>query len=214
MIRACIFDLDGVLVDTAKYHYLAWKRLAEGLGFNFTEHHNERLKGVSRMDSLRILLSIGGIKKSEQEMEVLASIKNQWYVEYISQLTSEDILPGTLEILDFLKKHNILVAVGSSSRNARTILKGIGLEESFMSIVDGTRIVKAKPDPEVFTKAADDMGVSYSECIVFEDAITGVQAAKNAGMKAIGIGDSDVLNHADMVVPSLEKLDFDKLFEL
>ncbi len=214
MIKACIFDLDGVIVDTAKYHYLAWKKLAKGLGFEFTEHHNERLKGVSRMDSLKILLSIGGIEKNEQEMEVLASVKNQWYVEYISQLTPAEILPGTFEILDFLNKHNILVAVGSSSRNARTILKCIGLEKAFGSIVDGIRLSKAKPDPEVFTKAADDLGVNYSECIVFEDAFTGIEAAKNAGMKAIGIGEPDVLNQADMVVPSLDKLDFNKLFKL
>jgi len=214
MLKACIFDLDGVIVDTAKYHYLAWKRLAKNLGFTFTEQDNERLKGVSRFDSLKILLSIGKIEKKEQEFEELAAIKNQWYVEYVSRLTPSEILPGTLEILDFLKKRNIPVAIGSSSRNARIILNCIGLENAFDSIVDGTRIAKAKPDPEVFTKAADDLGVNYSECIVFEDAFTGIEAAKNAGMKAIGIGAPDILIQADMVVPSLDKLDYNKLFEL
>jgi beta-phosphoglucomutase len=212
-IKACIFDLDGVIVDTAKYHYLAWKKLANGMGFDFTEHHNERLKGVGRIDSLRILLSIGGIEKDEREIELLADIKNKWYVEYISQLTPDDILPGVLEILEFLKQNNIRVAIGSSSKNARTILKCIGLESSFESIVDGTRITKAKPDPEVFAKAADDLHVKYSECIVFEDAFTGIEAAKNAGMKTIGIGDTDILNMANLVVSSLEKLDFNKILE-
>jgi beta-phosphoglucomutase len=214
VLKACIFDLDGVIVDTAKYHYLAWKRLAEGLGFHFTEHDNERLKGVSRFDSLKILLSIGKIEKTEQEFEELAAIKNQWYVEYVSRLTPSEILPGTLEILDFLKKRNIPVAIGSSSRNARIILSCIGLESAFGSIVDGTRIARAKPDPEVFTKAADDLGVNYSECIVFEDAFTGIEAAKNAGMKAVGIGAPDILIQADLVIPSLDKLDYNKLFEL
>jgi beta-phosphoglucomutase len=214
VLKACIFDLDGVIVDTAKYHYLAWKRLAESLGFIFTEQDNERLKGVSRFDSLRILLSIGKIEKTEQEFEELAAIKNQWYVEYVSRLTPSEILPGTLEILDFLKKRNIPVAIGSSSRNARIILSCIGLESAFGSIVDGTRIARAKPDPEVFTKAADDLGVNYSECIVFEDAFTGIEAAKNAGMKAVGIGALDILIQADLVIPSLDKLDYNKLFEL
>jgi beta-phosphoglucomutase len=214
LLKACIFDLDGVIVDTAKYHYLAWKRLAKGLGFDFTEHDNERLKGVSRVDSLKILLSIGHVEKTDQEIEVLASIKNQWYVEYISQLTPNEILPGTYEFLRFLKSHDIPVAIGSSSKNARLILKCIGLESAFNSIVDGNRIAKAKPDPEVFTKAAEDLGVNYSECIVFEDAFTGIEAAKNAGMKSVGIGEPDILKQADLVVPSLDKLDYNKLFEL
>jgi len=213
MIKACIFDLDGVIVDTAKYHYLAWKRLAKGLGFDFTERHNERLKGVARIDSLKILLSIGGIKKNEQEIELLAEVKNKWYVEYISQLTPADILPGTHEILTFLKEHNILVALGSSSKNATTIIEHIGLKSDFEAVVDGNRLTKAKPDPEVFTKAADDLKVEYKYCIVFEDAITGIEAAKRAGMKAIGIGDPFFLKQADLVVPSLDKLEFKKILE-
>jgi beta-phosphoglucomutase len=214
MIKACIFDLDGVIVDTAKYHYLAWKRLAESLGFNYTEHDNEQLKGVGRMDSLKRLLTIGGITKKEEELEILAAQKNQWYVEYISRLTPAEILPGAIDLLDILKKQKILLAIGSSSKNATTILKCIKIDDKFDSIVDGNRITHAKPDPEVFTKAADDLHVSYSECVVFEDAITGIQAAINAGMKTIGIGEPSVLNKAGMVVPSLDKLDYHKIFEL
>jgi len=214
-LKACIFDLDGVIVDTAKYHYLAWKRLADELGFFFSEEHNERLKGVSRMDSLEILLSVGNIiDKSSEEKEYLASRKNIWYVEYISHLTPEDILPGTLELIGFLKTKDIKIALGSASKNARSILKGIKLEQAFDSIVDGTRIAKAKPDPQVFTTGADDLGVKYSECIVFEDAEAGVEAAIRAGMKSIGIGSPVQLGKANMVVAGLDQIKFDKLFEL
>lgn len=213
-ISACIFDLDGVIVDTAKYHYLAWKRLADELGFFFSEEHNERLKGVSRMDSLEILLSVGKIKKTDAEKEYLAARKNAWYVEYISNLSPDEILPGAIELLKFLKSKNIKIALGSASKNARAILKGINLEHAFDSIVDGTRIGKAKPDPQVFTTGADDLGVKYNECIVFEDAEAGIEAAIRAGMKSVGIGNPEQLKRANLVVPSLDKLIFTQLWSL
>ena len=213
-LSACIFDLDGVIVDTAKYHYLAWKRLADEMGFFFSEDHNERLKGVSRMDSLEILLSVGNIKKTAEEKEYLANRKNTWYVEYICDLSPNEILPGALELLGFLKSKDILIALGSASKNARAILKGIKLESAFDSIVDGNRIAKAKPDPQVFTTAADDLKVQYEECIVFEDAEAGVEAALRAGMKCIGIGSPLNLGKAHLVVPSLDKLNFDALFHM
>jgi beta-phosphoglucomutase len=215
MLKACIFDLDGVIVDTAKYHYLAWKRLADELGFYFSEEHNERLKGVSRMDSLEILLSVGKItNKTQEEKEALATRKNNWYVEYISQITPEEILPGSLELIGYLKTKDIKIALGSASKNARSILKGIKLERAFDSIVDGTRISKAKPDPQVFTTGADDLGVKYAECIVFEDAEAGIEAAIRAGMKSIGIGSPVQLGKANLVVPGLDKLKFETLFEI
>lgn len=215
MIKACIFDLDGVIVDTAKYHYLAWKRLANELGFFFSEEHNERLKGVSRMDSLEILLSVGKITdKTPEEKEMLASKKNAWYVEYISHITPEEILPGAIELIDFLKSKGIKIALGSASKNARAILKGINLEHVFDSIVDGTRISKAKPDPQVFTTGADDLGVKYSECIVFEDAEAGIEAAIRAGMRCVGIGSPVQLGKANIVVPSLDMLRFETLFKI
>lgn len=212
-LKACIFDLDGVIVDTAKYHYLAWKRLAEELGFFFSEEHNERLKGVSRMDSLKILLSVGGISKSVEEMELLADKKNKWYVEYIGKLTPTDILPGSMEILQFCKKNKIHTALGSASKNAKTILKGIGLENEFEVVVDGNLITKAKPDPQVFTKAAVMLGVSYPECVVFEDSFSGIEAAKTAGMKAVGIGSKGILGKADIIVPLLDKLNLDEFIQ-
>jgi beta-phosphoglucomutase len=215
MIRAAIFDLDGVIVDTAKYHYLAWKRLANELGFDFTEQDNEQLKGVSRMASLEILLNIGNIKNlSQQEKEKLAQKKNDWYVDYIAQITPLEILPGFLDLFKFLKSNHIKVAVGSASKNARTILSKIGLINLFDTVVDGNRITKAKPDPQVFTKAADDMDIPYNLCVVFEDAEAGIEAAINAGMKCVGIGTPILLRKANIVVQSLDQLDFNEVINL
>lgn len=214
LVKACIFDLDGVIVDTAKYHYLAWKRLANELGFEFTEKDNERLKGVSRMDSLNILLSVGGIiVDDEREREALATRKNNWYVEYISQMTEEEILPGVVEFLDLVRKNGIKTAIGSASKNTMLILERIRLVDYFDAIVDGHKITKAKPDPEVFLKAAEELNVEPPLCCVFEDAIAGVQAAKRAGMKVIGVGNPQTLREADKVIQSfvgcgLDLIDF------
>ncbi|MGQ9856001.1 MAG: beta-phosphoglucomutase [Fervidobacterium sp.] len=201
--KACIFDLDGVIVDTAKYHYFAWKRLAKELGFEFTEKDNERLKGVSRMESLEILLSVGGIKIEDQKLkEQLADKKNNWYVEYISQMTKDEILPGVEEFLRKLKNVGIKIAIGSASKNTMTILRRIELVDLFDSIIDGTKITKAKPDPEVFLKAAEELNVDPKDCCVFEDAVAGIEAAKRAGMKVIGVGDPEILKDADKVITS------------
>jgi beta-phosphoglucomutase len=215
MIKACIFDLDGVIVDTARFHYIAWRRLANMLGFEFTEHDNERLKGVSRMDSLEILLSVGKITNLPDEKKLeYADMKNKWYVEYISTLTPTDILPGALEILGFLKSHDIKTAIGSASKNAMSILQGLKLEHAFDTIVDGTRIAKAKPDPQVFLTGAYDLKVAPNQCVVFEDAEAGVEAAIRGGMKCIGIGSPAQLGKADIVVPSLDKLNFEMVLSL
>jgi beta-phosphoglucomutase len=203
--KACIFDLDGVIVDTAKYHYLAWKRLAKELGFEFTEKDNERLKGVSRMESLEILLSVGGIRIDDENVKLqLAEKKNKWYVEYINQMTKDEILPGVIEFLELLKSAGIKIAIGSASKNTITILERIGLKDFFDAIIDGTKISKAKPDPEVFLKAAEELGVRPEECCVFEDAVAGIQAAKSAGMKVIGVGDPMILKDADKVIQSFQ----------
>ncbi|MGC8825158.1 MAG: beta-phosphoglucomutase [Bacteroidales bacterium] len=215
MTQGVIFDLDGVIVDTAKYHFLAWQRLARELGFEFTETHNERLKGVSRMASLEILLSVGGIQHlSEDKKRQLAEKKNQWYVEYIEKITPAEILPGFLPLLDFLKRQGVKVAVGSASKNAGTILNRLGLIEQFDALVDGNRITEAKPNPQVFTLAADDMGVPYRACVVVEDAEAGIEAAIRAGMKCIGIGSPAILGKANMVVETLEQLNFEDLLNL
>jgi len=209
--KAFIFDLDGVIVDTAKYHYLAWRRLAEELGFEFTEEHNERLKGVSRVRSLEILLEIGNKTLTKEEMTSYATKKNEWYVDYIIKMTPEEILPGAIELLKYLKENGLGVALASASKNAPLILERLNITEYFDAIVDGNRVSKTKPDPEVFLKAAKELNASISECIVFEDAVAGVEAAKNAEMYCVGIGNKTVLNKADMVIDGLHAFQLDML---
>jgi beta-phosphoglucomutase len=210
-IEACIFDLDGVIVDTAKYHYLAWKRLADDLGIPFTETDNERLKGVSRMASLEIILDLGKVKAGPEEKEEYAGLKNRWYVEYISRMTPEEILPGALNFIRELKAANIRVALGSASRNTPLILSRVELENVFDAVADGNNVNKAKPDPEVFITAARLVNVKPDNCVVFEDAAAGVQAALNAGMKCVGIGSAEVLSGAHIIVKGLDEMNLNRL---
>ncbi|MES2279676.1 MAG: beta-phosphoglucomutase [Bacteroidota bacterium] len=213
-IKACIFDLDGVIVDTAIYHYQAWKRLANQLGFDFTEHDNEQLKGVSRTRSLEIILQLGGVTKTEAEREELASLKNTWYVEMISKMRPDEILPGAKEFVEACRAAGIKTALGSASKNSMMILDKVGMTNLFDAIIDGNKVTKAKPDPEVFLKGAEELGINPSECVVFEDAIAGVEAAKAGGMKAVGIGEPLVLIKADIVLPGLFEMTLDKLNDL
>ena len=206
MIKGFLFDLDGVIVDTAKYHYVAWKRLAEELSIPFNENDNERLKGVSRMRSLDILLELGGLDLSEQIKEVHAAKKNAWYIEYITKMTPDEILPGALEFIQQAKENNIKIALGSASKNAITILERLKITEFFDAIITGNEVSKAKPDPEIFLKGAEALGLNPEECMVFEDAEAGVEAAHNGHMKCIGIGSKDVLGAADFVVQGLAAL--------
>jgi len=200
-VSACIFDLDGVIVDTAKYHYLAWKRLAEELGFDFLIEHNERLKGVSRMTSLDILLEVGGLTFPQAEKEEMAARKNAWYLEYIVKMTPEEILPGVIDFLTLLRKSGIKISLGSASKNAMLILERVQLQSYFDAVIDGNKALKAKPDPQVFLLAAQELKQDPTSCVVFEDAAAGVEAAKAAGMRCVGIGSPDVLGLADKVVP-------------
>ncbi|MEC0368373.1 beta-phosphoglucomutase [Paenibacillus chibensis] len=213
-IRACLFDLDGVLVDTAKYHYLAWKRLAEELGFDFTEQDNERLKGVSRMASLDILLGIGGLNLDEETKLALAEKKNAWYVDYISRMDESEILPGALAFLQELKAEGIRIALGSASKNAMTILNNTHMVPYFDAIIDGTKTASAKPDPEVFLLGAQELKVDPAECVVFEDAEAGIEAAIRAGMRSIGVGSKATLGRADDVVSSLQEMSASRLMKL
>lgn len=201
MIKGCIFDLDGVVVNTAHYHFEAWQRIARELGFEFTEKHNERLKGVSRAASLDILLEVGGLVLPDAEKQLLAAKKNAWYLEHINKMSAADILPGTATFIDLVKSIGIKTALGTSSKNAPLILKQVGLLGAFDSIVDGNRAANAKPDPEVFLMAADDLKIDPQYCVVFEDAIAGVEAAHRGGMKCIGVGDPLTLAEADKVIP-------------
>lgn len=196
-IKACIFDLDGVIVDTAKYHYLAWKELADELGFFFSEKDNERLKGVSRMASLDILLEVGKISMGETEKLKLAEKKNKRYLEYIMKMTSDEVLPGVREFLKALRILGIRISLGSASKNAKIILRQTGIEDLFDAIADGTNVIKAKPDPEVFLKGAELLNVMPQQCVVFEDAVAGIEAAHCAGMKCIGVGNPRILCDAD-----------------
>ncbi|MDP5107202.1 MAG: beta-phosphoglucomutase [Polaribacter sp.] len=196
MTKGIIFDLDGVIVDTAKYHYLAWKKLANELGFEFTKAQNELFKGVSRKRCLEILLEIGNREATQEEFDSWMIEKNVDYLKYIENMDASEILPDVPKILEFLKQNNIPIALGSASKNAQPILEKVGLLHYFDAIVDGNNVTKAKPDPEVFLLAAKQLGVNADDCIVFEDAVAGVEAANAAKMISIGIGDKDILSEA------------------
>jgi len=202
-IKGAIFDLDGVLVDTAKYHYLAWKRLACELGFNFTEADNERLKGVSRMRSLEILLECGRVSMENKRKEEAATRKNTWYVEYLQNLTENDLLSGAKEYLERLKNAGIRIALGSASKNAPLILEKLKISGFFDVVMDGNSVSKTKPNPEVFLKCAAALELLPEHCVVFEDAFAGIEAAKAGGMKVVGVGLPELLPGADLYINCL-----------
>lgn len=214
MVKGCIFDLDGVIVDTAKYHYLAWKALADDLGFDFTEKDNERLKGVSRMRSLDILLEIGNKKFDDETKLKFAENKNKKYLEYIFKMTPEEILPGVLDFLNDIKKQNIKISLGSASKNAMTILNRLNISNYFDAVIDGTKVSKAKPDPEVFLKGAEAIGLKPKECIVFEDAEAGVEAAIAGDFRCVGIGSVKNLGKANYVMPGFKDVTFKELIKI
>jgi beta-phosphoglucomutase len=205
-MQAAIFDLDGVIVDTAKYHYLAWKRLANELGFDFTEHDNERLKGVSRTRSLEILLEIGGVSADDSGKQSMMERKNGWYVEYISKLDASEILPGADDYLRLIRSKGVGTALASASKNAALILDRLNITPLFDVVVDGSMVQNSKPDPEAFVLAANKLGIDTSHCVVFEDAEAGVEAAARAGMGVVGIGKPNALPKADMVIAGLYQL--------
>lgn len=200
MIRAAIFDLDGVIIDTAHYHYIAWKRLASEFNFNLTIEHNELLKGVSRIRSLEIILEIGNVQLSEEEKERYANKKNAWFVDYIESIRPEEIFPGVPELIQALRNKGIKIALASSSKNAPRVIELLKIEGLFDTLVDGTMITHSKPHPEIFLLAASRLGVPPAECLVFEDAEAGVEAALAAGMKCVGVGSPAQLGKATQVI--------------
>jgi len=204
--KAVIFDLDGVIVDTAKYHYLAWKELANSLGFDFSEEQNELLKGVSRVRSLEILLDLGKVDLTQEEKDKYLIEKNVQYLQYIEKMDVSEILPGISDLLSHLKKEEIRFALGSASKNARLILENLNLIHLFDAIVDGNDVSTAKPDPEVFLIAAEKLATRPEDCIVIEDAQAGILAANAAGMISVGIGDQMVLQEADFNLKSTDEL--------
>lgn len=200
MIRAAIFDLDGVIIDTAHYHYIAWKRLASEFNINLTIEHNELLKGVSRIRSLEIILEIGNVQLSEEEKERYANKKNAWFVDYIESIRPEEIFPGVPELIQALRDKGIKIALASSSKNAPRVIELLKIEGLFDTLVDGTMITHSKPHPEIFLLAASRLGVPPAECLVFEDAEAGVEAALAAGMKCVGVGSPAQLGKATQVI--------------
>ena len=212
--KAFIFDLDGVIVDTAKYHYLAWKELANQLGFNFTMAQNERLKGVSRVRSLEILLDIGQVHLEEDEKSKYLKEKNEQYLQYIAKMDHTEILPGIDDVLHYLKHNKVPFSLGSASKNARLILETLDLIDLFDAIVDGNDVSTAKPDPEVFLIAAEKLGAKPEDCVVIEDAQAGIEAANKAGMTSVGIGDAHILHEANYMLKNTSELTIDFVQEL
>jgi beta-phosphoglucomutase len=212
--KGFIFDLDGVIVDTAKYHFLAWKRLAKSLDIDFTEEENEQLKGVSRVKSLEKILSWGNKTISEDKFTELMGKKNEEYLSYIAEMGSDEILPDVPRVLEALIEKQQPISLGSASKNARTILERVDLKKYFDAIVDGNDVSKAKPDPEVFLIAAKLLDMKPENCIVFEDSVAGVEAANTANMISIGIGGKDVLGHAQYVFKDFTEISEDFINEL
>ena len=213
MHKGLLFDLDGVIVDTAKYHYLAWKEIASDLGIDFTEQDNERLKGVSRMHSFEIVLEVGGKTMSQEEKEQYCEKKNEVYLTYIRKLEESEILPGVREFLEDVKRKGYKIALGSASKNSRLILDRLHLTEIFDEIIDGTKTSKAKPDPEVFVLGAKALGFACEECIVFEDAAAGIEAAHAGGMQTVGIGSKERLPEADFNIPGFADIQIEEIEE-
>lgn len=207
MKKGFIFDLDGVIVDTAKYHFLAWKKLANGVGIDFTEIQNEQLKGVSRVRSLEKILAWGDLTLEDRAFNELMAKKNDDYLSYIATMNESEILPDVVRVLQYLSEKGQQISLGSASKNAREILTRVNLLDRFDAIVDGNDVSKAKPDPEVFLIAAKKMGVKPSKCVVFEDAVAGIQAANTANMVSIGIGDKSILHEADYVFQDFTEID-------
>jgi beta-phosphoglucomutase len=212
--KGFIFDLDGVIVDTAKYHFLAWKKLANSIGVDFTEIQNEQLKGVSRIESLNKILKWGNRSLSQEDFNKLMAEKNTDYLSYIAKMNASEILPGVIDALQFLIDKKQPIALGSASKNSVEILKKVNLIKHFEAIIDGNAVTKAKPDPEVFLKAAEALKINPKDCIVFEDSVAGIQAANTANMISIGIGEASILYEADIVFKGFNEISKDFLEEL
>ncbi|MDU8885123.1 beta-phosphoglucomutase [Yeosuana sp. MJ-SS3] len=212
--KGFIFDLDGVIVDTAKYHFVAWKKLAKSIGIDFTEEQNEQLKGVSRVKSLEKILEWGQKNLSKEDFNHLMTQKNKDYLSYINQMDENEILPDVPKILNYLIEEKQGIALGSASKNAVAILERVKLIDKFQAIIDGNGVTKGKPNPEVFLKAKEKLNIKPEDCIVFEDAIAGIQAANSANMTTIGIGDKDILKEADYVFKDFTQISTEFINEL
>jgi beta-phosphoglucomutase len=212
--KGFIFDLDGVIVDTAHFHFKAWKKTAEELGFNLTEELNEKLKGVSRIDSLQKILDWANVSISKEQFDKMTFEKNEDYLSYVRQMTKNDVLPGVTEFVKNLKDMGYPIALGSASKNAKHILERVGLIDMFDAIVDGNSVAKAKPNPEVFINAAKLLKLNPEDCVVFEDSEAGIQAANIANMVSIGIGDPTILFEANFCFKDFTEINTNFLSKL
>ncbi len=216
-MKAVIFDLDGVITDTAEWHYLAWKDLANSIGIDFNREFNEELKGISRMESLEKILEHGGVadQYSETEKLALANTKNEKYVQLLTQMKPEDIFPGVKEFLEELKKNDILIGLASASKNAPAILESLKITSYFQTVVDPEEVANGKPAPDIFLKAAEKLAVRPSECIGIEDSTAGISAIKDAGMFAVGVGTVEKMKQAgaDLVLENTNRLVLSLLLE-
>ena len=210
MLKAVIFDLDGVVTDSAVYHYQAWKRIADKLKIPFDMVYNERLKGVSRMESLNLILDNGAGRQAygAQEKERLAEEKNEYYKELIQQITPADLLPGILPLLIELKRQKVQIGLASVSRNAAFIIKKLGVGEYFDYIADAAKVKHSKPYPDIFLDCSDNLNVNPWDCVGIEDAKAGIEAIHRAGMKAVGVGTKDQMQEADLILNGTGQLSF------
>lgn len=209
-VKAVIFDLDGVILNTAHYHYLAWKRILNGYGIEFSEEENEQIKGVARYKSLEILLEIKNMTMSEVEKMRVLRQKNNWYLEYVMDIDLEDLLPGVLNLLERLKSQGIKTGIASTSDNTSLILELTGLRKYFNAVVDGHKVKLPKPNPQVYEVIAIALNTSPADCLVFEDSKAGVLSAKRAGMKVVAVSDHQILE-ADHWLRSLKDVSLDIL---
>jgi beta-phosphoglucomutase len=209
-----LFDLDGVLVDTAKFHFVAWRRLAQSFGADFTEEQNEQLKGVGRAESLERILKWGGIQLSAEQKQAAMLQKNAWYLDLVETLTPADMLPGAADFLREARSLGIGTALGSASKNAELILSKLEIDHMLDAVIDGNMVSHSKPHPEVFLKGAAALNRKATQCVVFEDAVAGVQAARAGGMKCVGIGSKDILGEADIVGASLAVINIQEVIDI
>lgn len=210
-VQAIIFDLDGVITDTARYHFSAWQRLAATLGISLNDTDEQGLKGIDRLSSLNMILNKADLHKSNLEKEALAALKNQYYLELVSRMTPDEVFPGVHLLLEQIRAQGMLIGLASASKNASIVLGRLSLESAFDYIADAGFIKHSKPNPEIFLTVADALGVCAQDCIGIEDAAAGIQSIKTAGMFAVGIGNADYLSGADKIYASVAEL---KLLEL
>ncbi len=212
MIKACIFDLDGVIVFTDRYHYLGWKKLADEEGWKFDETLNHQLRGVSRMQSLQIILDHNSLEVSDDRKAEFADRKNRYYQTLLDDISDEDLYPGAVEFVKRVRDRGVATALGSSSKNADRVLTALSIKELFDAVVTGHDLTRTKPDPQIFQLCNEGLGnLPTKQCVVFEDAESGIAAALAAGMHAVGVGDADQLPNADQVIKEYSEINLDQL---